>query len=158
MGRVGARIDVPGQASDAEALWYDVGRWPTFVDGLKHIARVTGDWPHPGAEVVWDSQPGGRGRGRVLEQVVAYEPRRGQDVALEDERIRATQRIGFAPHADGVAVTLELDYELKERTPVTRIVDLLFVRREVEASLRRTLAGFARERRGDLEWEATESR
>ena len=41
MGRVGARIDVPGQASDAEALWYDLGRWPSFVDGCKYIARET---------------------------------------------------------------------------------------------------------------------
>jgi len=45
VGRVGARIDVPGQASDAEALWYDRGRWPSFVDGCKYIARVEGDWP-----------------------------------------------------------------------------------------------------------------
>jgi len=149
MGRVRARIDVPGQASDAEALWYDVGRWPTFVDGLKHIARVTGDWPHPGAEVVWDSQPGGRGRGRVLERVVAYEPRRGQDVALEDERIRATQRIGFAPHADGVAVTLELDYELKDPRLRFAPLDLLFARRPQREALQRTLRRFAAELRAE---------
>jgi len=149
MGRVRARIDVPGQASDAEALWYDVGRWPTFVDGLKHIARVTGDWPHPGAEVVWDSQPGGRGRGRVLERVVAYEPRRGQDVALEDERIRATQRIGFAPHADGVAVTLELDYELKDPRLRFAPLDLLFARRLQREALQRTLRRFAAELRAE---------
>ena len=69
MGRVGARIDVPGQASDAEALWYDLRRWPSFVDGFKYIARVDGDWPAVGALVVWDSYPGGRGR--VLEEVTA---------------------------------------------------------------------------------------
>ena len=46
MGRVSARIDVPGAASEAEALWYDHRRWPAFIDGCKHIARVTGDWPH----------------------------------------------------------------------------------------------------------------
>ena len=74
--RVGARIDVPGQASDAEALWYDLRRWPSFVDGCKYIARVDGDWPAAGALVVWDSFPGGRGR--VLEEVTAYEARVGQ--------------------------------------------------------------------------------
>ncbi|HEX2102864.1 MAG TPA: hypothetical protein VHF51_04390, partial [Solirubrobacteraceae bacterium] len=68
MGRVRASVDLSGQASDAEALWYDHRRWPAFVDGLKNVARVTGDWPHVGAEVVWDSHPGGRGR--VLERVL----------------------------------------------------------------------------------------
>jgi len=149
MGRVRARIDVPGQASDAEALWYDTRRWPTFVDGLKHVARTTGEWPHPGAEVVWDAHPGGRGR--VLERVVAYEARRGQAVAVEDERIRATQRIGFAPHADGVAVTLELDYEFKDPRLRFAPLDLLFVRRPQREALQRTLRRFAAELRAERE-------
>ena len=110
---------------------------------------MTGDWPHPGAEVVWDSQPGGRGRGRVLERVVAYEPRRGQDVALEDERIRATQRIGFAPHADGVAVTLELEYELKDPRLRFAPLDVLFARRPQREALQRTLRRFAAELRAE---------
>ena len=55
-------------------------------------------------------------------------------------------------------MTLTLDYELKERNPLTWLVDALFVRREVAASLRRTLARFVRERRGDLELEAETSR
>jgi hypothetical protein len=149
MGRVSARIDVPGQASAAEALWYDHRRWPAFVDGLKNVARVTGDWPHPGAEAVWDSHPGGRGR--VLERVVRYEPRRGQVVAVEDERIRATQQVGFAPHEGGVAVTLELDYELKDPRLRFAPVDLLFIRRPQREALQRTLRRFAAELRAEGE-------
>ncbi|HSD81316.1 MAG TPA: hypothetical protein VLB47_11660, partial [Solirubrobacteraceae bacterium] len=68
-----ATVDVPVRASAAEALWYDTRRWPAFVDGLKHVASVEGDWPGAGARVVWDSHPGGRGR--VVERVVAHEPR-----------------------------------------------------------------------------------
>jgi hypothetical protein len=143
MGRVGARIDVPGAASDAEALWYDHRRWPAFVDGCKHIARVTGDWPHAGAEVIWDSFP--QGRGRVLEQVTAYEARVGQTLAVEDEKIRGTQRVSFAPHTEGVTVSLELDYELKEPRGKFGAFDLLFVRRPQRESLERTLHRFARE-------------
>jgi hypothetical protein len=94
----------------------------------------------------------------VLEQVTSYEARVGQTLSVEDGRLRGTQSVKFAPAGDHVTVTLELEYELKERTPATHVVDLLFIRRQVEASLRRTLAGFARERRGDLEWEASESR
>jgi hypothetical protein len=143
MGRVRARIDLPGQASDAEALWYDHRRWPAFVDGLKNVARVTGDWPHPGSEVLWDAHPGGRGR--VLERVIAFEARAGQTTAVEDERIRATQRVGFAPHVGGVVVTLELDYEPKDPRLRPALVDRLFVRRSQREALERTLRRFAAE-------------
>jgi hypothetical protein len=149
MGRVRARIDVPAQASAAEALWYDTRRWPAFVDGLKHVARVVGEWPRPGAEVVWDSHPGGRGR--VLERAVEYEARRGHAAAVEDDRIRATQRVGFAPHAGGVAITLELDYELKDPRLRFAPIDLLFIRRPQREALERTLRRFAAELRAEGE-------
>ncbi len=147
MGRVSARIDVPGQASDAEALWYDHRRWPAFVDGLKHVARVDGDWPRAGAKVVWDSWPGGRGR--VLEAVRGYEPRAGQSVDVEDERIRGTQRVAFSPHHDGVTVSLELEYELKDPRMRFAPFDLVFVRRPQRESLQRTLRRFAAELRDE---------
>jgi hypothetical protein len=57
-----------------------------------------------------------------------------------------------------VKITLSIDYELKERNPLTPLVDLLFVRRAIVASLRRTLTRFARERRADTELEAVTSR
>ena len=150
MGRAAASIRVPGRASDAEALWYDRMRWSAWVDGFAHASQVPDEWPAAGT-VLWVSRPGGRGR--VLEEVVAYEARVGQTLRVEDERLRGTQRVEFRPASDYVLVTLELSYELKERTPVTPIVDRLFVRREITASLQRSLAGFARERRGDMELE-----
>jgi hypothetical protein len=147
VGRVAARVDVPVLASAAEELWYDTRRWPAFVDGLKHVAAVEGDWPSPGARVIWDSHPGGRGR--VVERVVAHEPRAGQTVEVEDEKIRGIQRVGFAPHDGGVLVTLELDYELKERRGVVPVVDLLFIRRPQRESLERTLRRFRVEARDE---------
>jgi len=89
----------------------------------------------------------------VLEHVVAYEPRSGQTLTVEDSRLRGTQRVAFTPAPEAVEIALSLDYELKERHAFTPLVDRLFVRRELESSLRRSLAGFARERRGDMEWE-----
>jgi hypothetical protein len=147
MGRVRARVDVPVLASAAEALWYDTMRWPAFVDGLAHVADVEGDWPAAGARVVWDSHPGGRGR--VVERVVARDPREGQTVEVEDERIRGTQRVSFTPHEHGVVVALELEYELKERKGVVPVVDLLFIRRPQRESLERTLRRFAIEARDE---------
>jgi polyketide cyclase/dehydrase/lipid transport protein len=155
MGRAQASVEVPGLASEAEALWYDPIRWPAFIDGFGHLVEISEEWPASGT-AVWNSAPGGRER--VIERVEAYEPRAGQTLAVEDSRLRGTQRVTFTPGSDHTKVTLSLQYEIKERTPVTWLVDLLFVRRAVVASLRRTLARFARERRGDMELEAVTSR
>jgi hypothetical protein len=155
MGRAVASVDVPGLASAAEELWYDPVRWPAWIDGFAHVVELPEGWPAEG-QLVWTSTP--EGRGRVLENVIAYEPRAGQTLAVEDGRLRGTQRVEFTPGPDTVTVTLSLDYELKERAPLTWLFDLLFVRRAVVASLRRTLARFARERRGDTELEALTSR
>ena len=155
MGRASASIQVPGLASEAEALWYDPVRWPTWVDGFGHVVELAAEWPESGA-LVWNSTPGGRGR--VREAVTTYEPRGGQTLEVEDARLRGTQRVAFEPGPDAVEVTLTLDYELKERNALTWLVDGLFVRRAIAASLRRTLARFARERRGDMELEAEASR
>jgi hypothetical protein len=150
VGRAKASITVPGRAADAEALWYDPMRWAAWLDGFGHARQVPDEWPARGT-LLWNSRPGGRGR--VLEEVVAYEPRTGQTLRVEDERLRGTQRVEFRPASDHVTVRLELDYELKQRTPLTPLVDRLFVRRELTASLQRSLAAFARERRGDMELE-----
>jgi hypothetical protein len=155
MGRARASVQVPGLASDAEALWYDPTRWPAFVDGFGHVVEVAPEWPAAG-RAVWHSAPGGRER--VIEEVTAYEPRAGQTLAVEDSRLRGTQRVAFTPGPDHTTVTLTLEYDIKERTPVTWLVDALFVRRAMVASLRRTLARFARERRGDMELGAVTSR
>jgi uncharacterized membrane protein len=152
VSRVSASVRVPGLASEAEALWYDTSRWPSFIDGLHHIARLDGDWPHAGARVLWDSAPGGRGR--VQERVIAYAAREGQTVDVEDEKISGTQRVSFAPAEDAVVVTLELDYRLKQARPGMALVDLLFIRRPQRESLQRTLRRFrtevAAEREGSV--------
>jgi polyketide cyclase/dehydrase/lipid transport protein len=143
VGRVRASIEIPSLASEAEALWYDTTRWPTFIDGLHHIARLEGDWPHEGARVLWDSNPGGRGR--VQERASAYGAREGQTVEVEDEKIRGTQRVTFSPTETGVTVTLELRYEVKDAKPAMALVDLLFIRRPQRDSLLRTLRRFRTE-------------
>ena len=143
MGRVRASVAIQALASEAEELWYDTNRWPTFIDGLHHIARLEGDWPHEGARVLWDSNPGGRGR--VQERVTGYAAREGQTLDVEDEKIRGTQSVTFAPSESGVTVTLELRYELKDRKPGMPLFDLLFIRRPQRDSLARTLRRFRTE-------------
>jgi hypothetical protein len=149
MARTRATQSVPGLASDAEALWYDPQRWPAWVDGFGRAVKLEGDWPGVGARSVWDSKP--RGRGRVVERVIAYEARAGQTLEVEDEKLRGTQRVSFRPAADSVEVTLELEYELKDRNAFTPLADALFIRRALRDSLKRSLLRFARERRADIE-------
>ena len=63
-----ARALVPLTAPHALALWSDVERWPSFVEGYARPIELTPDWPAKGARVVWQSTPDGRGR--VTETVV----------------------------------------------------------------------------------------
>jgi Polyketide cyclase / dehydrase and lipid transport len=139
---------VPGRTADAEQLWYDPHRWPAWIDGFGHVIKLEGDWPQVGARLVWESPP--KGRGRVQERVTAYEPRSGQTVEVEDERLRGTQTVAFEPAGDEVRITLTLTYELKQRTVLTPLTDPLFIRRELGDSLQRTLTRFGHERRAEL--------
>jgi hypothetical protein len=86
----------------------------------------------------------------VLEIVTHQEQRTGQTLQVDDQRLRGTQTVAFAPDGEDTRVTLSLEYELKRRNALTPLIDWLFVRRAINDSLRRTLARFAREREGDL--------
>jgi hypothetical protein len=141
MGRVKAEIKVHALASEAEELWYDTSRWPTFVDGLAHVEKVEGDWPREG-RVLWDAKVDGRGR--VDERVVAHEARVGQTLRVEDEKITGTQRVEFHPDGEGCKIVLALEYQLKLDPPQRQVIDL-FARRPLRDSLRRTLKRFRHE-------------
>jgi hypothetical protein len=141
MGRVKAEVTVAALASAAEELWYDTSRWPTFVDGLAHVAKVEGDWPRAG-RVLWDAKVDGRGR--VDERVTDHEARVGQTLRVEDEKITGTQQIAFMPTGDGCRIVLSLDYNLKMDRPRSFVIDR-FARRPMRDSLKRTLKRFKRE-------------
>jgi hypothetical protein len=130
----------PGTLSDAERRWYDTDGWPAWVDGLDEVISVTAPWPEPGAVVTWRSGPAGRGH--VTERVVAYAPGDGQSLQIADDSVTGRQSVTFALTGDGVAVSLSLEYQLKRRSLISPLVDVLFVRRAMAASLARTLHRF----------------
>lgn len=142
----------PGSVHEAETLWYDTARWPSWVDGLDRVTGVEPRWPQLGATVTWQSGPAGRGR--VVERVVAYEPLSGQTVEVQDDSIRGRQSVEFAAADEAVELTLTLEYEIKQRSPLTPLVDLLFIRRAFRTSLDATLRRFGLEleaaRRADV--------
>jgi Polyketide cyclase / dehydrase and lipid transport len=150
MGRATASITVKGRAAEAEALWYDRHRWASWVDGFGHVVLLEGDWPEVGSRRIWDSPPGGRGR--VQERVVAYEIRTGQTLEVEDATMTGRQTVAFTPGLEQTDVTLTLEYELKQRHLLTPLVDLLFIRRAMTDSLRRTLRKFANERAAEIQF------
>jgi hypothetical protein len=139
--------DYDATTAEAEALWYDLARWPAFVDGFHHLDKQDGDWPHPGAVLIWQSFPGGRGR--VMERVTGYAPGDGVTAEVEDEQLVGTRRVRFSALQDGVRIELSLAYELKERNTLTPLTDLFFIRRALRDSLRRELARFGTELEGD---------
>lgn len=140
MGRVSSRVRVGARLADAEALWYDLSRWPTFIEGFGRVVGVDPEWPRQGT-LTWDSRP--EGRGRVLERVTGYAAGDGQAADVEDDKMTGSQRVSFRAEGDDVVVTLELDYALKRRFPGFQVVDLLFIRRSLRDSLTRILRRYA---------------
>lgn len=154
MGRASAALTLPGvRIADAEALWYDLTRWPGFVEGFKHVVRVDDDWPAAGSVLVWDSVADGRGR--VTEAVRSHVQREGQVAEIEDPRIVGEQAVRFAPggtaDAPEVRISLTLAYELRDRSLLSPVTDLLFIRGAQADALRRTLLRFARELEAERE-------
>ena len=131
---------VPLEPRRALALWCDVRRWPTFVEGLVRIAEPSSGWPEPGSKVVWESGPGGRGR--VTEKVVESGAALVRTQVYEDALV-GEQAVSFEPAEEGARMELRLDYELAQSGPLRGVADVLFIRRALRDSLRRTLGRFA---------------
>ena len=137
---------MPLEPPRALGLWTDVGRWPSFVDGLARVRERSPNWPEPGSKVVWESRPGGRGL--VTEKVLESGVHRFATTVYE-ERLVGTQSAEVAPAAGGARVELRLEYELAKVGPLQAMTDLLFIRRALRDSLVRTLRRFAIEAEDD---------
>lgn len=144
MSTARAAVELAATPAEVERRWADPAGWVAFVDGFEHVVELDPGWPAPGARLVWDSHPGGRGR--VVEKVLSATPGTELVVAVEDPQLRGTQRLAFKPAEGGrVGVALELDYVLLRRGPFMLVADPLFVRRALRDSLRRTLTALAAE-------------
>jgi Polyketide cyclase / dehydrase and lipid transport len=131
---------IPLAPEAALALWSDPKRWPSFVEGFARVVEQSGDWPHEGAKIVWESIP--EGRGRVTERVVETGP---AVFATEvfDKSITGRQRLRVREDAEGSGVELELEYSLARGGRLSGLMDLFFIRRAQRDWLGRTLRRFA---------------
>ena len=139
MRTAGAGTDVPLTPAAALALWADVSRWPSFVEGFARLVENDPGWPAPDARLVWESVPAGRGR--VTEKVVESSEDRIATMVFE-ARLAGRQEFRVAPGPRGAAVELSLEYTLTKYGPLGVVADALFIRRAIRDSLRRTLFRF----------------
>jgi Polyketide cyclase / dehydrase and lipid transport len=142
VGEAKERTTVALAPEGALALWTNLNRWATFVEGFGHVVRADASWPETGAKVVWQSVPGGRGT--VTERVIENSVARFRTQVFEDA-LSGTQTVSFSEDADGSLVEVELDYELARSGPFSALTDRLFIRRAQQQSLARTLRRFATE-------------
>ena len=140
MRRASARGALPLTPSEALRLWSDVERWPSFVEGFARLLELSPEWPAPGARVVWESAPDGRGR--VTEAVKESDSERFSTQVFE-EALMGTQTLRVLPAKDGSEVELSLEYELARYGPLRGLADAIFIRRALRDALRRTLRRFA---------------
>lgn len=131
---------LPGSVHEAQSCWCDVSRWSEWVDGLERVLEVEGDWPREGSRVRWESGPAGRGE--VRERVIEYVALERLVVFVEDSLMEGTQSVSFEPAPGGVTVELALRYRVRRRSPLTPLVEWLFVRRPMTMSMSRTLERF----------------
>ena len=143
MRLVQARATFEAPLHEAEALWYDTSRWLAWVPGLERVEEVGAGWPAVGGRVRWQSVPAGRGR--VVERVLEHEPLVGQTVEVEDDSIQGQQTVSFEPEDGQVVVVLSLAYQLKQRSLLMPVVDLLFIRGAMRRALEQMLSRFGAE-------------
>lgn len=145
MGTIKRGTSVQVDVDAAWRLWTDIGRWPAFMEGFKHVERQSGEWPAEGARLQWVSIPGGRGT--VSERVTASEPPRRVVTQVYEQAMTATQAVSFEPAGDLAEtwVAFELDYKLTQAGVLSQVTDVLFIRRALAAAIDRTLRRFATE-------------
>ena len=113
------------------------------------MAEQTGEWPSAGAQVIWDSRAGGRGR--VTEKITAYDPARRVVVNVFDKQLVGTQTVVVTADEYGCSIDVELDYTLSDDSPWKKVADVIFIRRALRDSIGRTLRRFVVEAAEDAE-------
>jgi hypothetical protein len=135
-----ARGTVPLQPADALALWTNIERWPTFIEGFARVIECSPGWPAEGERLSWESRPGGRGK--VTEKVVERSPDRFTTMVFESA-LMGRQTLRAVPHSTGAEVELSLEYTLVKYGALSVVADALFIRRALRDSLARTVGRFA---------------
>ena len=136
-----AQADLVLTPEAALRLWTEVDRWPSFVEGFARPVDRSPEWPRAGARLVWESTPAGRGR--VTEKVMEAEGPDRFVTQVFEERLHGVQTFRVVESEGGSRAELALEYELTKYGPLSAVADVIFIRRAIRDSLRRTLSRFA---------------
>jgi hypothetical protein len=134
-----AAAEVPLAPEAALRLWTDVSRWPSFIEGFARVVELDPGWPAEGSRAIWESVPAGRGR--VTEKVADSTPGGFSTMVFED-RLTGRQTFRAIESEGGARVELSLEYTLTRYGPLGAVADVIFIRRALRDSLRRTIARF----------------
>jgi hypothetical protein len=134
-----AAAEVPLAPEAALRLWTDVSRWPSFIEGFARVVELDPGWPAEGSRAIWESVPAGRGR--VTEKVTDSTPGGFSTMVFED-RLTGRQTFRAIESEGGARVELSLEYTLTSYGPLGAVADVIFIRRALRDSLRRTIARF----------------
>jgi len=96
---------VEGPGIEAEQLWYDRSRWPSWIAGFAALQKLGEEWPLEGARRVWVTRP--QGRGLISETVRSYVAGDGLALEFEDAKVRGVQRVRF--ESDGARTLADQD-------------------------------------------------
>ena len=139
MRKASAAAEVPLAPEAALRLWTDVSRWPSFIEGFARVVELDPGWPAEGSRAIWESVPAGRGR--VTEKVTDSTPGGFSTMVFED-RLTGRQTFRAIESEGGARVELSLEYTLTRYGPLGAVADVIFIRRALRDSLRRTIARF----------------
>ena len=140
MRSASAAAEVPLAPEAALRLWADLSRWPSFVEGFSRVVEMDPGWPDEDSRVIWESVPAGRGR--VTEKVAEAAPGRFATLIFED-RMAGRQTFRATESEAGARVELAVEYTLTKYGPLGAVADVIFIRRALRDSIRRTLERFA---------------
>lgn len=142
MGEAAESVRVDATLKEVWDLYFDPGSWAAWVDGFSEVISSNG-YPRRGGTLRWRSTPAGRGE--VTEEVLEHEPRRLHRIRFRDPESEGELETTFEISGEQVEVTQRMDYRVLHPGPLGPFTDILFVRRQVAASLARSLERLAHE-------------
>ena len=136
MRTASAEAEVALAPEAALRLWTDVSRMAELRRGACAGRRAGPRLAGGGRRAIWESVPAGRGR--VTEKVAEGGPDRFATLVFED-RLAGRQTFRAIESEGGARVELSLEYTLTKYGPLGPLADVIFIRRALRDSLRRTL-------------------
>ena len=143
--RVASEVEIAAPAAAVWDFYFDASRWPSWVDQFAAVVAAEG-YPEEGGTLRWRS--GRAGRGEVSERVLEHRPRRLHRIAFDDPQADGELATQFEVTEGGTRVGQELTYRLRRGGALAAIIDILFVRSQMRASLGRSLLALRAELEG----------